>query len=300
MRFRLVLVAGACVVGCARSESDFNSPDQRGTRALAEKSDDDDFKDANLKGDRTFSDKPGAELVALLRGHVVILKPSGVAFRIPQTWLDHYDSPPKYPTEAFLKFVKDPEEAARDYDPKSNLHFTRQELDQVRSPERDEWDGAFAKVVDDLLPFEKCIFHGGGEGWGRQGHLFSDLQMRVYLGTWDLVEIQKLVGERGLRAVRRMSNYPKFPDTQAGESPRVSWDRTKTAGWQVETLTFPMWFYDYGATAVVDFHARKYPETTVVFVFMYTEYPGSQKAEIQEVVHSFRMMKDLASGIPPC
>jgi len=79
MRFRLLLVVVGCVVGCARSNDDFN--------------------DASLKGARAFSEKPGAEPIALLRGPIVILKPSGVAFRKPQAWLDHYNSPPKYPVE---------------------------------------------------------------------------------------------------------------------------------------------------------------------------------------------------------
>jgi len=127
------------------------------------------------------------------------------------------------------------------------------------------------------------------------------MKMRVYLGRWDPVEIQKLVGERGLPAVKKMSQgaasrlrsnmaqLKGFTDMTGGSSPGGSWDHTTTAGWQVESLTFPMWFYDYGATAAVDFYVRKYHEATVVLVFMRTTFPGSQKAEILEVVNSFRI-----------
>jgi len=302
MRFRLLLVASGCVVGCARSGGDFNNSGLKGTRTLAAKSGDDDLNDTSLKGARAFSEKPGAEPIALLRGRVVILKASRIAFRIPQAWLDHYDSPPKYPGEDLRELVTDPADLDRYWSPKNNLHFTRQELDQVKSGEGNEWHETFAKVVNDLLPFEKCVFHGGGEGWGPQGHSLAEVQMGIYLGRWDLVEIQKLVGERGLPAVRKMSQVAAstlrsnmaqlkgFADMTGGFSPGASWDRTTTAGWQVDSLTFPMWFYDYGATAVVDFYVRKYPEGTVVLVFMYTT-ARSQKAQIQELVNSFRIAK---------
>ncbi len=205
MRFRLLLVASGCVVGCAHSEGDFTQIDVKSTRALAEKPSDLDFSDASLKGARVFSEKAGAERIALLRRRQVILRPSRVAFQIPQAWLDHYDSPPKYPVENLRELVSDPSELDRYYAPRNNLHFVREELDRVKSGEGNEWDVTFAKVVNDLLPFEKCVFHGGSEGWGEQGHSFADLQMRVYVGNWELAEIQKLVGGRGLSAVRKMS-----------------------------------------------------------------------------------------------
>jgi hypothetical protein len=277
MRFCVLLVAGGCMVGCARSDDGINEAGLNGPRALAEGLSDDDINDASRKGDRTFADKSGAEPLALLRGRVVILKPSRIAFRIPQAWLDHYDSPPKYPVANLREIVTDPNDLDRYYSPKNNLHFTREELDQVESGEGNEWDVTFAKLVNELLPFEKCVFHGGGEGWGQQGHSFADLQMRVYLGSWDLVDIEKLVGERGLPAVRRISHGTP------------TWDRTKTAGWQVESLTFPMWFFDYGDTAVVDFYIRKFHKATIVLVFMHTTFRGSQEVELQEVVNSLRM-----------
>jgi len=322
MRFRLLLLASWCVVGCARSDGDlsdaglkgdcaldeksgddaFDGATQKGVRAHVEKSGDDDLSDAIVKGDRTFAEKPGADSIALLRGRLVILKPSRIVFRIPPAWLDHYDSPPKYPVENLREMVTDPAELDRRCSTKNNLHFTRQDLDKVKSGEGNEWDETFAKVVNDLLPFEKCVFHGGGEGWGLQGHSFGDLQMRVYLGHWELGELTKLVGERGLPAVRKMSqgaasrlrssaaHLKGFTDMTGGAAPRASSGRTKTTAWQVESLTFPMWFYDYGATAVIDFYARKYQESTVVLVFMRTTFRGSQKLEIQELVDSFRLV----------
>jgi hypothetical protein len=281
MRFRLLLLASACVLGGARPR--------------------DDLSEASLKGARTFSEKPGAEPVALLGGRIVILKPSGVAFRIPRPWLDHYDSPPKYPVENSREMVSDPADLDRYYAPKNNLHFTRQELDQVKSGQGNEWDEMFATVINELLPFEQCIVHGGGEGWGMQGHSFGDVQMRVYLGRWDLVEIQKLVRELALPAVRKLSQdsgaafrsnaaqLRGFADMTGGFSAGGASNRSATAGWQIESLTFPMVFFDYGATAAIDFYVRKYREATVVIIFMYTTIPRGQEAEIQSVVTSFRI-----------
>jgi hypothetical protein len=280
MRSRLLLVAIGCVVGYAHPEEDFD--------------------DAFPKDARAFSEKPGAEPIALRRGRRVILRPIRVAFLIPQAWLDHYDSPPK-----------DPDGYPTEDSPRNNLHFTRQELDQVRSGEGEEWDEMFAEVVNGLLPFEKCAFHGGGEGWGRQGHSFGDLQMRVYLGNWESGEIEKLVSQGGLSAVSGLSRQAfsqlssraaalkGFANIRGGNSPGASWDRSTVDGWQVESLTFPMRFYDYGATTVIDFYVRKYPRSTVVLVFMRTTFPGSQMAEMQEVVHSFRMRSQAGSSLDP-
>lgn len=300
-RFGLLLVAVGCAVSCAHPEGEPNHPGVKSTGAAVATSSDDDFKDASPKGARVFSEGPGAEPVALLRGRRVILPSSRVAFQIPQAWLDRYDSPPRYPVENLREMVTDPADLDRYYSSKDNLHFTRQQLDRVKSGEGNEWDDMFAKVVNDLLPFEKCIFHGGGEGWGEKGHSFGDLQMRVYLGGWKPAEIQKLVAERGLPAVRDLSRHASsqlssrkahlkgFADLTGGTTAGASLDRSTADGWQVESLTFPMTFYDYGATAVIDFYIKPFDETTAILVFMRTTFKGSQEAEMQEVIKSFRM-----------
>ena len=282
VRVRLLLLAVACVVGGA-SEDAVDRFGQESTAELAEDKGGDNWSDASANGARAFTETPGGEPIALLKGRGVMLKPSRLAFRIPQAWLEHYDSPPKYPFPNLREKVTDPEELDRHYAAKDNLHFTHQELAGMKSGKGNEWDVTFAKVVNDILPFEQCVFHGGGEGWGVQGHSFADLQMRIYVGKWDATAIQKLVKERAFPTAQKL--------TQSAFTPGASLEHSTHGGWRIETLTFAMRFFDYGATAIIDFYVRKNDRSTVVLVFMYTAFPRNQKAELQDIVGSFRVTK---------
>jgi hypothetical protein len=44
-----------------------------------------------------------------------------------------------------------------------------------------EWDTEYAKVVNSAMGFQDCVAHVGGEGWGKDGSWFGDVQLRVYL-----------------------------------------------------------------------------------------------------------------------
>ena len=195
MRFRLLLLAIACVLGRAIADDGFDKPGPGSPRAFAEDTGE-DWSDASSNGARVFAEEPGGEPIALLKGRIVILKPSRLAFRIPQAWLDRYDAPPAYPFPNMRETASDPKELDRRYAPKDNLHFTRQDLENGKSGEGNEWDVTFARLVNDILPFDNCVFHGGGEGWGLQGHSFADLQMRVFVGSWGPDAIPKLVQDR--------------------------------------------------------------------------------------------------------
>jgi hypothetical protein len=89
---------------------------------------------------------------ATLDGRTVALHPSGTTFEIPAS---------------FLKWHKQF---------KNNLHLSRAELQKVERGAGD-WDTEYAKVINAVLPFDKCAVHIGGEGWGRDAVSFADLQM---------------------------------------------------------------------------------------------------------------------------
>ena len=183
--------------------------------------------------------------------------------------------------------ASDPKELDRRYAPKDNLHFTRQDLENGKSGEGNEWDVTFARLVNDILPFDNCVFHGGGEGWGLQGHSFADLQMRVFVGSWGPDAIPKLVQDRVFPAAQKMSRGGSMMGLPAG----ASLEHSTKGGWRVESVIFPMWFFDYGAVAMIDFYIKKLDQSTIVLIFMYTSFPRNQKAEMQEVVRSFRMIR---------
>ena len=71
----------------------------------------------------------------------------------------------------------------------------------------------------------------------------------------------------------------------------ASLEHSTKGGWRVESVIFPMWFFDYGAVAMIDFYIKKLDQSTIVLIFMYTSFPRNQKAEMQEVVRSFRMIR---------
>lgn len=180
---------------------------------------------------------------------VVTLVPAEMSFRIPDSWRNWYESN------------------------KNNLHFSRKELDKVKVG-GGEWDSEFSRVVNAILPFDKCAFHGGGDGWGRQSFAFSDLQMRAYVGEWDLPRLRELAKSAGLKEAKRITSEAAFADAKEGQ-------------WQVDSLSYPLWYGDYGSTAMIDLYSQKEKGMTAVLVFMYTSYPGEQKKQIKEVIGSF-------------
>lgn len=196
---------------------------------------------------------------AQLRGDMVLL-PAG-SFRLPPAWLDHY----------------------REY--KNNLHLSSDQLEQVNKG-NGEWDTAFAKVVNAVLPFKNCVFHGGGEGWGSDGVAYSDLQMRAYAGNWKPSEVREFVMGKGLPIAKTLIHASKKSEHERIAS---SSDASKNEdGWQTDSLEFLLWFSDYGATAKIDFYTRTQNGATAVLVFMYTDFPRKQKTQLELITSSFQ------------
>ena len=189
-------------------------------------------------------------------GRVITLHPEGLTFTIPESWVAFAD---RWGT---------------------NLHLTQEELDAVRDGES-EWDTEFAKVVNLVLPFEHCIFHGGSEGWGLKAFVFSDLQMRVYVGERSLKEVAEAVRTKGLEKVKELSVDYGYLQTNPG------YEESKKKPWHVDSLVMPLHFTDYGAVAHIDFYSQRRGDQTVTLVFMYTNYPAKQEAERNEIATSF-------------
>ena len=88
-------------------------------------------------------------------GRTVILHPSEASFDIPTDWIAWYG-----------KFH-------------NNLHLSEKELALVKIG-AGEWDTEYAKVVNSAMRFQDCVAHVGGEGWGKDGSSFADVQLRLF------------------------------------------------------------------------------------------------------------------------
>jgi hypothetical protein len=173
-------------------------------------------------------------------GREVRLEPSGVTFRVPQAWVDYH-----------AKFGK-------------NLHLTRAELDAARDG-AGEWDTEYAAVANAALPFDRCAAHAGGEGWGRDGVSFGDLQVRAYVVPGGPDQVAAAVAKAGLAAAARYDKRARAGGGTAGD-------------WHRATVRYDLWYGDYGGTAVVDVYARPVGKDTVVFVFMHADHRDYEEA----------------------
>jgi hypothetical protein len=166
------------------------------------------------------------------------LHPSGISFQVPQDWLG-WDS----------QFH-------------NNFHLTHRELQKVRIG-AGEWDSEYSSVVNTALPFEHCAAHVGGEGWGLEGVSFGDLQVRAYVTDLSRQKIlERIQGPAFSKAQRIAESEGGLTGNQA----RVSISRDKD--WQRATIEYPLWYGDYGGTAVIDFYLKDAPPYRFVLAFM--------------------------------
>ena len=84
----------------------------------------------------------------------------------------------------------------------NNIHLTLAQLKKVKTGGIADWDPQYALVVNTLLPFEKCAFHAGQEGWGKHSVSFADLQMRFYVLDMEVKNLDKRLAKKGQDAVR--------------------------------------------------------------------------------------------------
>ncbi len=198
------------------------------------------------------------ERYATREGRKVTFHPSGISLRMPREWMEWYG-----------QFH-------------NNLHFTRDELQKVHDGEG-EWDSEYGKVVNAALSFDDCVAHVGGEGWGRQGVSYRDVQLRAYISDLKEREILARIHGEALDVARRVAR--PFPSTVAELALKVVPDTDvtdkKERQWRKSVIRFPLWYGDYGGVARVRFYVTSIKKETLVLVFM-----GGDDEEIDAVVRS--------------
>ena len=128
------------------------------------------------------------------------------------------------------------------------------------------------------MRFQDCVAHVGGEGWGKDGSSFGDVQLRVYLTPLSEEQVHQSVSARGFGAAQRINpNASLLPTVKDG-----SWQRT--------TIKYEVFYYDYGGTARIDFYTRTGQGQTFVLVFMYCDVDRfGASEEVKSILRSFRL-----------
>lgn len=204
---------------------------------------------------------------ARLVDHTIELEPSKATFAIPQNWFDLYHN-----------------------EHWNNLHLTRKELERVKEADNAQWDAEYAKIVNAVLPFENCAVHAGGDGWGSESVTYGDVQMRVYVGKWSILEMKRLVKEKGFPVATAIAM--KMPEEITKITPPLRAEREvlkeEVIGeWQRLRIALPLRYDDYGGVGTVDFYVRIFRDETVVLVFMFASGAG-QAVFIPPIVSSFK------------
>ncbi len=187
---------------------------------------------------------------AVLRGRTIEIRPEGASFEIPQDWLDWQ-----------AEFH-------------NNIHLSPAELANVRIADS-EWDTEYAEIVNALLPFGSCRAHLGGEGWGKSAVSYGDVQMRVYIVEMNPQQIIERMAKEG-------------PSQAFRYSKKVSLSRSDFKKWQRVTLSYDLWYSDYGGTANVDVFSRVFGTQTVALVFMYADSLREPRKRVAKIVKSFQ------------
>ena len=179
-------------------------------------------------------------------GQKIVLNPSGISFRIPQDWIDWFN---------------------RSH---NNLHLTRQELSEVKDGQG-EWDTEYAKVVNSALPFDDCAAHVGEEGWGRQGVSYGDVQLRAYVTNLSPDEVSARIRGPAFLVAWKVARPNSRPTIEDGHED----------SWQKTTVSYDLYYGDYGGTAQVRFFVRPWKKKTLVLVFM-----GGRDEVVQTILKS--------------
>jgi hypothetical protein len=185
---------------------------------------------------------------AIVAGRSVVIEPYDISFSLPSSWLQWYQ-----------QFG-------------NNIYASKRELRRSRYGEG-AWNFDYTRIVNALLPYDRCVLHAGSDGWERRSPGSGRLQIRVYVGNFDLGEIGKDVKNDGLRIARSL-----------GKNAAVS--SGQLAGWPRISLSYYAWYGDHGANARIDFCARQFADTSLLVVLMYADYPPYQLDEAKSILLS--------------
>lgn len=148
----------------------------------------------------------------------------------------------------------------------NNLHLTRAELQAVRFG-IGEWDAEYAEVLADVLDFDRCAAHVGGEGWGAEAGSYGDLQVRVYV-----------IGEAPAEFVARV-------ETTTWGKIEPTLEIVEGAPWTRVVLNYYNLYGDYGGDAFVDLRLRRFAGATVVLAGMHADFADAA-AQFEAIVDS--------------
>jgi hypothetical protein len=191
---------------------------------------------------------------ATRQNRTIYLHPSDVNFQIPEDWLSWN-----------AEFH-------------NNFHLTHRELQKVRFG-AGEWDYEYGEVVNSALPFEDCAAHVGGEGWGREGVSFGDLQMRAYVTDLSSQEVFKRISGLALTAKKVSSGSFYGPG-------QVWTDNGEEGAWRRAVIRYSLFYGDYGGVANVEFYVRPVSHYQLVMVFM-----GNVEKEKRQILDSVTIGK---------
>ena len=179
-------------------------------------------------------------------GSLIHLHPSDITFRIPQGWIEWNG-----------QFH-------------NNIHLSHRELRSVRLG-YGEWDTEYGDVVNSALPFEDCAAHVGGDGWGREGSSFADLQVRAYVTNLTTAEVANRIKNKSFKSAKEISSNPEI-------------SAAKDRGWERERIRYLLLYGDYGGTANIDFYFKDVGKYRLVLVFM-----GWNEEERNEILDSVQI-----------
>lgn len=199
---------------------------------------------------------PDAQRYSTRDGQRISLHPSGVSFLIPPPWLEWYG-----------RF-------------QNNLHLSRDELDRVRNGDG-EWDTEYGNVVNSALPFSDCAAHVGGEGWGKEGSSFGDIQLRAYLTNLSEQEIMAKIHGQAFDSARRAARSLLAAHALAELASGTSLTDGNEGRWRKYVIQYPLWYGDYGGMARVRFYVASIESGALVFVFM-----GGEDEEVKDILRS--------------
>jgi hypothetical protein len=186
-------------------------------------------------------------------GQRIALHPSGVSFMIPKEWLIWFDQH------------------------HNNFHLTHEELSKVKDA-NGEWDTEYAKVVNSALPFEDCVAHVGGEGWGKDGLSYIDVQMRAYTTKLSLKQVMANIHGPGFSTAHNVASH-RFPS----DNKFMKIEDSVDGRWMKSLIQYPVFYGDYGGLARIRFYLTQSNKQTLVLVFM-----GGEEDEIQEIFKSIK------------
>ena len=189
----------------------------------------------------------------------LVIEPLGVSFEIPQSW---FDAPTIKLTCEYNSPVN------------SRFYLSRASIEKLPRA-TGEWDKEFSAVVDSVMPFSGTVAQLGSEGWGAESSCFGDLQVRVYVSD---ISVDSLAIRATTHASETASRF--FPATPVANA--------DTLGWRVQKLRWDAWYYDYGATAQVEFYSRRVAGKTLTLVFMYALTSDRATLDRDHILRTFR------------